>query len=136
MKQEVTLKPFQQEDGIKYKIIHLTDFKLHSTHKNPTPSTGKKISKSFQNKMPGRIYTSLPKSLAVKNDNSFILEALKLDSDFVKMVQEEEAKGYKVLISIPKEGVPVYLGEDTIEFIKSKNGQRLIRKLAIIRDGV
>lgn len=110
-------------------MIQLTDLKLHTAPKRPTPSFGKKVRESFQHNTPGRVYSPFPKPMVPTNDNSFILEILKLDPDFVKMVQEEEAKGYKVLISVPKEGVPVLLGEDTIEFLDSKNGKRLLRKL-------
>lgn len=118
-----------QTAPVKYKVIQLTDFKLHTMPKRPTPSFGKEVRKAFQHNTPGRVYSTLPKPMVPKNDNSFILDILKLDPDFVKMVQEEEAKGYKVLISVPKEGVPVFLGEDTVEFLKSKNGGRILRKL-------
>lgn len=129
MEYKAELKPFVKKDGQKYKIIYLTDLKLHTARKKPTLSLGKKIRESFQNKTPGRVYDHLPKPLEMQKDNSFVLRALQFDPDFMKMVQEEEAKGYKVLIGMPKEGVPVLLGEDTIEFLDSKNGKRLLRKL-------
>lgn len=121
--------PTQATAPVKYKVIQLTDLKLHTAPKRPTPSFGRKVREAFQRNTPGRVYNTLPQPMVPKNDNSFILEILKLDPDFVKMVQEEEAKGYKVLISVPKEGVPVLLGEDAIEFLDSKNGKRLLRKL-------
>lgn len=126
---ELRLHPVKAAPGVKYKVIQLTDLKLHTAPKRPTPSFGKKVREAFQHNAPGRVYNTLPQPMVPKNDNSFILEILKLDPDFVKMVQEEEANGYKVLISVPKEGVPVFLGEDTIEFLDSKNGKRLLRKL-------
>jgi hypothetical protein len=126
---ELQLRPCKAVDGMKYKVIHLTDIKLHTAPKRPTPSLGKKVRKSFQNNAPGRVYDNLPKSLEIQNDSSFILHALQFDPDFVKMVQEEESRGYKVLISMPKGGIPLFLGEDTIEFLGSKNGKRFLRGL-------
>lgn len=126
---ELKIRPYKAIDGVKYKVIQLTDLKLHTMSKRPTPSFGKKVCEAFQHNTPGRVYSTLPKPMVPTSDNSFILEILKLDPDFMKMVQEEETKGYKVLISVPEEGVPVLLGEDTIEFLDSKNGKRLLRKL-------
>lgn len=126
MQYEAELKPFVAKDGQKYKVIYLTDLKFHTASKKPTPSFGKKVRESFQNNTPGRVYNNLPKSLETQNENSLILQ---LDSDFVKLVQEEEANGYKVLIGKPKEGIPTLPGEDTIEFLDSKNGKRLLRGL-------
>lgn len=126
---KLQLQPYKAIDGVKYKVIQLTDLKLHTMPKRPTPSFGKKVREAFQHNTPGRVYNTLPQPMVPKNDHSFILEILKLDPDFVEMVQEEEAKGYKILISVPKEGVPVLLGEDTIEFLDSKNGKRLLRGL-------
>lgn len=126
---EVKIQPYQAATGVKYKVIQLTDLRLHTIPKRPTPSFGKEVRKAFQHNTPGRVYSALPKPMVPKNDNSFILEILKLDPDFVKMIQEEEAKGYKVLISVPKGSVPVFFGDDTIEFLKSKNGKRVLRKL-------
>lgn len=129
LRYEVKIQPYQATTGVKYKVIQLTDLRLHTMPKRTTPSFGKEVRKAFQHNTPGRVYNTLPKPMAPQNDNSFILEILKLDPDFVKMVQEEEAKGYKVLISVPKGGVPVFFGDDTIEFLKSKNGKRVLRKL-------
>ncbi len=123
------LQPYKAIDGVKCKVIYLTDIKLHTALKKPTLSFGKKIRESFRNKTSGRIYDHLPKPLEMQKDNTFILRALQFDPDFMKMVQEEEAKGYKVLIGMPKESIPVLLGEDTIEFLDSKNGKRLLRGL-------
>ncbi len=122
-------KNLEQSSPVKYKVIQLTDIQLHTSLKRPTTSFGKKVRQAFENNTPGRVYNSIPKPLPEQDDNSFILDILKLDPDFMKMVQEEEAKGYKILISIPKEGIPTLPGEDTIEFMNSKNGKRILRKL-------
>ncbi|MEZ4211115.1 MAG: hypothetical protein R3B39_02405 [Candidatus Paceibacterota bacterium] len=58
---------------------------------------------------------------------TFALELLKRDPDFLKMIQKEQSQGYRVLIQLPKDGIPMVAGDDTIEFLKSKNGKRLLR---------
>lgn len=119
----------KKSDPVKYKLIQLTDIQIHTSLKRPTPSFGKKVRQAFEKHTPERVYSSIPKPLPEQEDNSFILEMLKLDPDFMKMVQEEEAKGYKVLIKIPEGGLTIFPGEDTIEFMNSKNGKRILRKL-------
>lgn len=129
MDYKLALKPAVLKDGTKYKVIHITDIALHTAKKTPTPSVGKKMQKAFETKKPDRIYAPLEKS-AMADNGMFTLELLKQDPDFVKMVREEEAKGYKVLLSLPKGGIPVVAGKDTIEFIHSKNGKRVLRGVA------
>jgi len=126
---ELKIQPHKAVAGVKYKVIHLTDIKLHTAPKRPTPSLGKKVRESFLHNSPGRIYNHLPNPLIQQSDDSFVFSVLQYDPDFVRMVQEEEAKGYKVLISIPKGGLPVFLGKDTSEFLDSKNGKRFLRGL-------
>ncbi len=70
----------------------------------------------------------------VDSTGSLNLNMLTFDDDFVRMVQEAEADGYKVVIGVPKTGIPVVLGSDTQEFIQSKNGKRVLRGLAKEKD--
>jgi hypothetical protein len=129
MDYKVELKPFVRKDGVKYKVIQITDVALHTTRKTPTPLVGKKIQDALEKNKPDRIYSHMEKPV-ISDNRTFTINMLKTDSDFMRMVQEEEAKGYKVLISLPKEGIPVVLGKDTVEFINSKNGKRILRGLA------
>ena len=133
MDYKIDLIPFQEKDGVKYKIIQITDIALHTSPKKPTPSVGKKVQKAFENNKPDRIYSNLEKP-EVTGNGSITLDLLKMDPDFVKMVQNEEAQGYKVLISLPKSGVPIFAGKDTVEFMDSKNGKRLTRGIAKGKD--
>ncbi len=129
MDYKVELKPFVEKDGVKYKIIQITDIALHTANRIPTLSVGKKIQKAFEKNKPDRIYSTIEK-FSTSDHREFTLNLLKADPDFVKMVQAEEAKGYKILIELPKEGIPVFAGKDTVEFIKSKNGKRFTRGIA------
>lgn len=133
MNYKLEIKPTVMKGGQKYKVIQITDLQLHTTHKTPTPSVGKKIQKAFKDNKAGRIYSELDKA-KVADSRTTTLELIKSDPDFIKIVREEEAKGYKVLISIPKGGIPVFAGPDTTEFVNSKNGKRIIRGLAKEKD--
>jgi hypothetical protein len=128
MEYKLELKPFERKDGVKYKIIELTDIQLHTTFKEPS-SVGKNFKKTLETDQPVRIYSPLLKQNLI-NDRFTILDVVKKDPVLLKTVQDYEKDGFKVLISIPKVGVPLSYGKDTVEFINSKNGQRVIRGLA------
>jgi hypothetical protein len=51
------------------------------------------------------------------------------DPDFVKMVMEYERQGYKVALDLPDK-IPLVLGQDSVQFLASVNGQRIMRGLA------
>ncbi len=129
MEYKLKLQPAVMKKGVKYKVIQITDIALHTSKKTPTPSVGKKMEKAFKNNKPDRIYSPIEKDTVLDN-RTFTLDLLKMDPDFVKMVQDEESKGFKVLIALPNEGIPVVAGSDTVEFMNSKNGKRIIRGLA------
>ena len=133
MQYQIQVKPVQPKNGQKYKVIQITDIALHTATRRATPSIPKKIQKSFKRNKPGRIYGPIDNA-TVSQEGSFTLELLKMDPDFVRMVQEEEAKGYKVLVQLPKGGIPIVLGDDAVEFMNSKNGKRLTRGLAQEKD--
>lgn len=130
MDYQLQIKPFERKDGLKYKIIKLTDISFHSSKRQPTKSIGKKVRQAFERDEPGRFYGLMTQEL-VKSGNlvKAISEYIARDLDFLKMVQEEEKKGYKILLELPKDRIPFRLGGDTVEFLQSKNGQRIVRYL-------
>jgi hypothetical protein len=134
MEYELQLKPFVRKDGFKYKIITITDIALHTAKKKSTSSLGEKIKKSFITGEPGRVYAPIQKPSPSFGGNMLILDMIKKDPVFLKMVQEEEKKGYKILVALPNEGIPIFAGEDTKDFIKSKKGKRILRGLAKNKD--
>lgn len=129
MNYKIQLNPVKLKERGKYKIIEITDVALHTAKKRPTPSVGKKISCSFKEMNPGRIYLPIT-DMKMSGGGLFDLRFLTWDEDFMQMIREQEDKGYKVLIKPPEGGIPIVLGDDSIQFINSKNGQRLLRGLA------
>lgn len=134
MDYKLEFKPTERKPGIKYKTILLTDIMLHANSKRPS-TFGAKLKRAFNAiNQPGRIYQHMNKPEPVKDDSSTlkidILSQLQNDPAFIKYVTEEQEKGVEVVIQIPKSGLPVFAGKDMVEFIKSKNGQRIIRGLA------
>lgn len=130
MEQQIQFKPIELEKGVKYKILCITDFTLHTASKQPTQSIGKKIKYAFDNNKPGRLYGF---EIGRTSDNSDSIKSnvdfLKKDPELMKAIFEYEKQGYKVVIEIPEE-VPIIIGKDTKEFIESKKGKRIIRGLA------
>jgi hypothetical protein len=129
MAEKIEIKPFEPQDGMKYKFIQITDIALHTDKRRLTEFVGKKIEQSFCDKKPDRIYAPIDQ-VKMRDDHSFDLNLLAMDEDFVRMVQEEEAKGFKIVLQFPKTGIPVFPGSDTVKFMQSKNGKRILRKLA------
>ncbi len=129
MDYELQIKPFEKREGLKYKVMQITDIALHTNKMQETPSIGKKFKQSLDSDKPSRIYTQTDKE-SLSNRKIVILDILKKDPEFIKMIQEEERNGFKVLIEIPNEGMPIFAGKDTNEFINSTKGQRIIRWMA------
>ena len=135
MEKYLKLIPTQRKEGMKYKSILITDIALH-IQKRPTTSLGTKIKKSFETDKPGRIYAPLARNTELSNEKEneesikFVLDMFCKDPDFIKYVEEERKKGFEVTLQIPKSGIPIFMGDDTNEFINSKHGQRVLRRLA------
>ena len=127
MDYQINIKPAEMHNGMKYRVIELTDIKLHLSNKKPTLSIGEKIRNAFRFGKPGRIYSSIKTiSPPVGNTATFQIP-LPSDSKLMSLVREYEKAGEKVIIQLPKEGIPIYAGEDLTHFLKSKNGRRLTR---------
>jgi len=130
MEQQLQLKPFKRTPGFKYKVICITDITFHASHRQPSMAIAKNVSKSFTKNEPGRFYGFKTEELSDRESLIRILdEYVKKDPAFLKMVQEEEKNGVKLLLEIPTENIPIKFGNDVYEFISSKNGQRVIRGL-------
>lgn len=130
---EIQVKPFVPKSGLKCMVLRITDIQLHTSSKRPTMSIGQKIMSAFRTGLPGRFYSKMEKLTPNEdhpNDNRLsVMMMLQKDKKLAEAVAYYQNQGYKVLIELPKSGIPIYLGEDTKEFIHSKNGKRLLRGL-------
>lgn len=124
MPEELQLKPFEKKEGQNYKVIQITDVTLHTNNHRPTNAV-KALEKGWESGEPGRIYSPLEKQEGGQKE--LIVQLLKMDPEFVKYVQEQEALGFKILLSIPKDGIPMLAGKDTRDFVNSPQGQRILR---------
>ena len=87
-------------------IIPLTDIQLHSNENTNPQSFERKIEKCLKSQKPGRCYG----------------EGIKLNSDGTfefSIPFPKEIKGRKVVFAIPKGGIPIYIGNDLREKMKS-----------------
>lgn len=128
MECKLELKSFKPKKGFKYKVITLTDITLHTARKQLSSSISQKVKKTFKTGKIERVYSPV-EELSDSKVKIFIIDMLKKDPEFMKMIQEEEKNGYKILINIPKE-LPLFPGKDTMDFINSKNGKRILRSIA------
>ena len=126
MEYQLQVKPFKRKEGYKYKVIEITDIALHIRKMRET-SVGNKVKQAFQNNDAGRFYSSIDKQDKHKNATLTLLQS---DPEFMQFIRDEEAKGYKILLSVPKKGVPIAPSKDTMQFIHSRNGKRILRRLA------
>ncbi len=124
---KLEIKPFVKKDRQKYKIIKVTDIQYHSTNKRPTKKIGNVASKNQDSLTPYRAYTDMKDwNVPREQQKAMIIEMLHNDKSYVDFVIEQEKLGYKILLEIPEE-IPVTLGDDTEEFLKSKKGKRIVR---------
>ena len=109
-------------------VIQVTDMSVHTRDFSATPSVGKKIVRAMDKKEATRVYVQSTGDL--KKDKETINDKIENDPELVKLVRETEASGGKVFFAFPKGGAPTKLGNDAEQFMKSKNGKRILRGLA------
>jgi hypothetical protein len=109
-------------------VIQVTDMSVHTKDFAPTPSVGKKIVRAMNKKDAARVYMQSTGDL--EKDKDTINDKIENDPELIKLVRETEASGGKVFFTFPKGGAPTKLGNDAEQFMKSKNGKRVLRGLA------
>lgn len=124
---EVTQYPKKDEKVI---IIKLTDIQLHSNVR-PTQSVGNAIRRSIANNKPGRIFSSFKEQKSDTNQNSikFDMSPMMNDPVLKQTIHDYQKQGYRVMIQVPKSGLPIHLSKDTAEFLNSTRGKRILRKI-------
>ena len=97
--------------------ILLTDIQLHMAAPRKPLSPTRVIEKSLKKKKPGRWFSkNLPKP---NKDGTLTLPILE-DSNLFKYIEKLKVEGKKFRILVPKSGLFVYAGKDTIEFIEAQ----------------
>jgi hypothetical protein len=108
-------------------IIELTDFQLH-TNARATQSVSKTIEHSIEANQPGRI--TFPNSNVRVLENNTVIFSMPIfnPDEMLPLIQRYREQGKRVFIRKPKE-LPVFTGKDTNEFMDSKKGKRILRRL-------
>jgi hypothetical protein len=44
-------------------------------------------------------------------------------------IHDYQQQGYRVLIQMPKSGLPIHLGKEAVEFMNSTRGKRILRRI-------
>jgi hypothetical protein len=133
MEQRLQLNRVTQlpKKGEKVIVLKLTDIQLHSNAR-PTQSVGGAVRRSIENNKPGRIFSSLVKKQeSVTNQNSieFSMPFEMNDPVLKQTIHDYQKQGYRVMIQMPKSGLPIHLGKDAVDFMNSTRGKRILRKI-------
>jgi hypothetical protein len=133
MEQSLQLNRVTQlpKKGKKIIILQLTDIQLHSNAR-PTQSVGGAIRRSIENNKPGRIFSSLEKKQESNTDQNSIAFSMPFTMDdpvLKQTIHDYQQQGYRVMIKMPRSGLPIHLGKDAVEFINSTRGKRILRKM-------
>lgn len=119
-------KPIKK--GEKIIVLELTEIQLH-TNARPTQSVGGAIQRSIEHNKPGRIFSSLEKpqesSTSIKVKFPFEMN----DPVLKQTIHDYQTQGYRVMLKVPKSGLPMYLGKDGVDFMNSTRAKRILRKI-------
>ena len=133
MEQSLQLNRVTQlpKKGEKVIVLELTDIQLHSNARL-TQSVGGAIRRSIENNKPGRIFSSLDKrqeSSVDQNSLEFSMPFVMNDPVLKQTIHDYQKQGYRVMIQMPKSGLPIHLGKDAVDFMNSTRGKRILRKM-------
>lgn len=106
-----------------YIDISITNLQLHVTEPRKPSSVGRVIERSIQSKKEHRAY-----STDIKKMDGDTFRLIFHNPEIEKIIEKAEKEGKKVRFIMPKDGIPVYLGKDASEFIKSKRWQEILKK--------
>jgi hypothetical protein len=112
-------------------LIKFTDVQFH-TNKKETVSIQPKIEKSYKKQKESRIVFNRDKIIFGKDNNGneiIFMPSINVDDPgFMSFVKERQKEGKRVFIQKPKD-IKAKLGNDTVEFMNSKKGKRILRKM-------
>ena len=108
----------------KYVDIILTDIQLHVAKPRKPSPLSKAIGKSLKNNKPGRFYK---RDFSVTKDGTIQLPIFE-NSEIMKIKEKYEKEGKIVRFFMPKSGLDIYAGKDTIEHIEAKEKRMVDKK--------
>ncbi|MFA5886294.1 MAG: hypothetical protein WC863_00780 [Patescibacteria group bacterium] len=109
-------------------IIQLTDIQLHTNIRVPE-FAGKSMSKKIEAMEPGRAIFPIPEQETnLKNGEFNLMMNITNDPHLLEMVEKYQKEGKRVIISVPH-NMPVFLGKDATQFMDSKQGRRIHRRI-------
>ena len=97
-----------------YVDIQITNFQLHTAEPRKPQSIGRVVERSIRSKQEQRAYTTDIQE--GQNNLRFTFRNVELE----RIVAKAKAEGKTVRFFVPKGGIPVLLGNDTVEFLKGK----------------
>jgi hypothetical protein len=124
MEYKLEIKKPKKKPNSKDIVLSVTDIQFHTTDKRQG-AIGKTIEKAVKNNEEGRIYSGIDNG----QDNKSLLEMLLEDQSFVDTIRKYNEQGIRVFVEMPKTK-PMLAGKDTVEFMNSKKGKRIIRGFA------
>lgn len=108
----------------KYYDIILTDLQLHAVKPTNPPSLWRQVLRSLRNGLkPGRAYGKV-----VKTDNGEFRFEIPMTKDLQEQMDVAKRLGKEVRFFMPKGGIPVYPGPDTIQRINADR-KKMINRL-------
>lgn len=110
------------ETSLEYYDIILTDIRFHIAKKRKPLHWYRAMMKSIHNKRLGRFYVNKAKP---NQDGTFGFE-LSLPEEIQTQISNAQLAGKKIRILMPKDGIPIYPGGDTLEYIKAHGKQGLV----------
>ena len=99
-----------------YHYITLTDIQVHVQKPRKPLPWYRAIIKALKNKKPGRFYST---EMTTKKDGSTTV-SFSLPPKIQREMEETEKAGKIVKLLVPKDGLPIHAGPDTIEKIEAE----------------
>lgn len=111
-------------------IIEITDVQFH-TNARVTTSQADTIDRSIQYNKPGRVFSPMSTgSLRILENNTLVFSGPFFDYKQLHiLVKKYNQQGKRVFMKKIKGNIPMGPGKDTVEFINSIKGQRILRRL-------
>lgn len=96
--------------------VYLTDVQMHVTKPRKPISLGRALAKSLKSKKGGRVQS---RNINISKNNEFTF-SVPLGKELTELIEKAKQEGKQVRLITPKSGLPIFLGQDTVENIKAR----------------